>query len=66
MFFLQKTQLLLILTYNFFGIRDGSSQDLPGEFSPLRKLIENLAKINFAFSFRNTGSVAITKHVNFE
>lgn len=44
MFFLQKTQLLLILTYDFFGIRDGSSEDLTGKFSPFHKLIENLGE----------------------
>ena len=35
MVFLQKTRLLMILTCAFFGIRDGSSQDLTGKFSSL-------------------------------
>lgn len=35
MILLQKTHLLLILTFEFFGIRDGSSQDLTGKFSPV-------------------------------
>ena len=42
MIFLQKTQLLLILAYDFFRIRDSSSQGLSGEFSSFRKLIGNL------------------------